>query len=335
MEKIFRGHNLLRLTVVLLMLANIVGCSRTESPAPAEQQPFRICMGGILAPLPFVAKEKGLLQAQGVAAEILLVGDGKAAMSSFLEGKCDACLSGEFPVVRQSFDRDDLVIIATLSSSDNAVKVLARRDRGIKAPADIVGKRVAVSKGTISNFFLDQFLNKNRIPRDKLTLVDMSHQEVADALKRGDIDAFAGSDVAYLKGRKLIGDQGITFSEPGLTNHAACLTVKKKWLAANPAMAKKVLVALLNAEKELARQPEDYASLLSEQLKIQKADLQSIMAEQHNRLNIDQVLILALEDEARWMLENGTVKGKRMPNYLHFLDTTILKSINPAAVNLR
>jgi NitT/TauT family transport system substrate-binding protein len=292
-------------------------------------------MGGILAPLPIIAKEKGLFESEGISSEISLLGDGKVAMTSFLEGKCDACLIGEFQVVRQSFERNDLAIIATVSSSDNAVKILARRDLGINSPSDLSGKKIGVSKGTISNFSLDQFLKKNGVSKETLNIMDISHPELPDALKRGDVDAFAGSDFAYLRGRQLIGKQGVTFVEPGLTNHAACLTVKKEWLRANPEIAKKVLRALVKAEKELAMHPEELTALLARSLKMPVEELKSIMDDQHNKVSLDQILLLALEDEARWMQENGVVRGKPLPNYLHFIDPSILKTVNPEAIGLR
>jgi NitT/TauT family transport system substrate-binding protein len=324
------------LVLAALLLSLIAGCSRNEPAPPVKPRPFKICQGGILATLPLIAKEKGFFLEEGIAAEIELVGDGKAAMGKFLNGQCDASLTGEFPLVRQSFDRDDIVIIATLASSDNVVKVLARRDRGINSLGDLAGKRIGVSKGTISNFFLDQFLKKNHIPAENLTIIDISHAKIADALKRGDIDAFAGSDVAYLKGRQAIDDQQkIVFTEPGLTNHAACLVVRKEWLAANPGVAHSVLKALLRAEKELSQNSEELTKMLSQKLNIRHDDLKSIIAEQHNRVSLDQVLLLALEDEARWMRENGVVKAKAVPNYLRFLDPSVLKGISPSAVKLK
>ncbi|GAM08563.1 NMT1/THI5 like protein [Geobacter sp. OR-1] len=145
-----------RVLLVPLLLTLLAGCSRNESPK--KVQSFKICQGGILATLPIIAKEKGYFKEEGIAAEISLVGDGKAAMNKFLQGECDASLTGEFPLVRQSFSRNDLAIIATLATSDNVVKVMARRDRGINKLEELAGKRIGVSKGTISNFFLDQFL---------------------------------------------------------------------------------------------------------------------------------------------------------------------------------
>jgi NitT/TauT family transport system substrate-binding protein len=325
-----------RLPIVVLLLGAVLGCSRNGTPPePPRQLPYRICIGGILAPLPLVADYRGFFQAEGLTPEIRILGDGSTAMKELIAGRCDACLVGEFPVVRQSFDRNDLVIIATLASSDNAVKILARRDRGIAKPEDLAGKRVGMSRGTISSFFLDQFLRKNRINPENLTLVDIAHHEIGEALKRGDIDAFAGSSVAYIRGKTLIGEQGITFTEPGLTSHAACLTVKREWLARNRQIARQTLQALLKAEQELERQPETLTSVLSDRLNMPVKELKNVMADQHNRVTIQQVLVLSMEDEARWMKETGMANGNPRHNYLNLIDPTILREIRPEAVSLR
>jgi NitT/TauT family transport system substrate-binding protein len=334
----FRAVPWFVMCVIGLSLTVPAGCSRDgtpQQPVTRQQQKLTICQGGILAVLPAVAKENGYFAAEGLDVTVSLIGDGKAAMGAFLDGTCEAALTGEYPLARQSFERSDLAIIATLSSSDNAVKVLARSDRGLASPRDLVGKRVGVSKGTISNFFLDQFLKKNRIPRERLQIVDMSHRDLPKALQRGDVDAYAGSDVAYLAGKQAVGAAGVTFAEPGLTNHAACLTVKKEWLAAHQDGARALLRALVRAEEELARRPEELAGLLARQLNIPVADLKVLMTEQHSSVALDQVLLLALEDEARWMQETGIVTGKPFPNHLHLLEPAPLRSVAPEAVRLK
>ncbi|GAM08564.1 hypothetical protein OR1_00836 [Geobacter sp. OR-1] len=191
-------------------------------------------------------------------------------------------------------------------------------------------------KARFLTFFWINSCKKNRIATENLQIVDISHTEIADALKRGDIDAFAGSDFAYLKGKRVISNaQRIVFTEPGLTNHAACLVVRRDWLAANRGTAQKVLKALLKAEKEFNLHPEELTSMLAGKLDIKKSDLEKILAEQHNGVMLDQVLLLALEDEARWMRETGMVKGAPLPNYLHFMDQSVLRSVDPTAVKLK
>ena len=324
--------------IFVLLVSTLVasGCSRKDPPAK-QSGPLvsvRICQGGIVAPLMFIAKEKGFFRSEGVQADIFVVGDGKTAMGAFLDGRCEIALVGEPPIVRQSFKRKDFVIIASVVSSDSATKILARRDRGISRPEDLIGKRVAVSKGTISHFFLDQFLKKNHIPPEKLTVVDLLHSDMAAALKRGDIDAFAGSDFAYLNGSRAIGAGGVTFSEPGLTTHAANLVVKADWVRDNQPAARGLLKALIAAEKELASDPDAVAAKLAKEHQVMLEDLKAVMALQRNSVSLDQILILSLEDQARWMQETGLEKGKGAPNYLTFLFPSILRDLRPESVNL-
>lgn len=327
----------LRSILTILFLLQ-VGCT-SETPVPPSEapdslKPFSFCQGGILATLPTIAQEMGYFREQGLDARISLVGDGKIAMTKFLEGKCDAALTGEFPIARQSFERNDFVVIASLASSDNGVKILARRDRGISKPADLAGKRIGVSKGTISNFFFDQYLKKYRIPVKRISIVDISHRDLPNALQRGEIDAYPGSDVAYIKGIQLMGPQGISFYEPGLTRHSACLTVKKEWLATNKELVRRVLIALYRAEKELLLRPVELTAKLSGWLNIPVNDLKSMLADQKSTIILDQALLLALEDEARWMRETGIVTAKSLPNHLRFIDGAPLKGVNPDAVRL-
>jgi NitT/TauT family transport system substrate-binding protein len=319
----------------LLATAIVAGCSRKETVNPVTKQQLRICMGGILTPLPLIAKGKGLFEAEGISAETTVHGDGKAAMQAFLEGKCEMAVTGDPPIVRQSFDRNDFVIIASVSSSDNANKILARRDRGITAPGDLAGKKVAVSTGTASHYFLDQYLLKYRIKRSKIAFINMPLQEMPESLKRGDVDAIAATEIAYQKGIQAIGNGGVTFTEPGLASHWSNLMVKKDWLASNQQSAQKVLRALLQAEKQLDNNPAEMVSLLSARLKIPASEVKSVIEAQHNKVTLEQGLFLSLEDHARWMVESGIVKEKALPNYLQFIDPAMLKIVNPEAVKLR
>lgn len=326
-----------RMLLMLLLLCALPGCSRDSAPAKpaAPLQSVSICLGGILAPLPIIAKEKELFAAEGLAVSLNTFGDGKASMQAFLEGKCDAAITGDPPVVKHSFEREDFVIIAAVTSTDNANKILARRDRGIAVPSDLAGKRVAVASGTAPHFFFDQFLMKHRLDPAKITVVAMPLKEMPEALQRGDLDAIAVTDVMYQKGVQAIGPKGVSFAEPGLVHHSSSLLVKRAWLATHQGTARGVLQALLLAEKELATRPEDSARLVAKVMNMPESAVKGILAGQHNQVTLDQIMLLSFEDHARWMLETGAVKGKTVPNYLRLFDPTLLRELSPAAVQLK
>jgi NitT/TauT family transport system substrate-binding protein len=111
--------------------------------------------------------------------------------------------------------------------------------------------------------------------------------------------------------------------------------VKKEWLATHQKAAHSLLRGLVRAEEELAQHPDEITALLAKQLNTPLADLQSMLAEQRSVVSLDQVLLLSLEDETRWMQETGIVTGKTVPNYLRLLEPSTLKGVNPEAVQLK
>jgi NitT/TauT family transport system substrate-binding protein len=51
-------------------------------------------------------------------------------------------------------------------------------------------------------------------------------------------------------------------------------------------------------------------------------------------LSLDQSLITAMEDEARWMIKNYLTKEKNVPNFLDCIHEDALKALKPEAVNI-
>ena len=57
---------------------------------------------------------------------------GKASFEAMLNNKAiDICTVAQTPIMLQSFNRNDFVVIATMVYSDNDVKVLVRQDKRI------------------------------------------------------------------------------------------------------------------------------------------------------------------------------------------------------------
>ncbi|HEY6839082.1 MAG TPA: ABC transporter substrate-binding protein, partial [Geobacteraceae bacterium] len=160
-----RPATLLSCALFSAALTVTAGCMKKketprEEKVSRETEQVSVCQGGIITLLPQVALDEGFFRKEGLAATIKTYGDGRTTMEAFLGGACTVATVGEPPIVKQSFASDDFVIIASLVSSDNATKILARRESGIRLPADLRGKKIGVRKGTISHFFFDVFSRK-------------------------------------------------------------------------------------------------------------------------------------------------------------------------------
>lgn len=315
------------------------GCTMKKEPPRQEKSPraleqVSICQGGIIAVLPRVALDEGFFRNEGIAATIRTYGDGRSAMDAFLDGTCTVATVGEPPIVKQSFARDDFVILASVVTSDNATKILARRDSGIGSPADLKGKRIGIRKGTISHFFFDVFLRKYGLKPKDTTVRFMELKEMPSALASGTIDAYSSSDLFYLEGARLLAERGVTFTEPGLCFNAAHLVVRKEYLVSHPDQVRSLLAALLQAEAYAAANPAETLNLVSKAHNIPVKDLETILRDERHALTLSRPLLLSLEDHARWMADNGGKEKRAIPNYLDYIDPAPLRRLKPDAVSL-
>ena len=72
---------------------------------------------------------------------------GKRTLQGLLDGEVTVAPTAEAPIVFRSFERGDFAIVATIGSSDNEPKIIARKDSGIEKPEDLRGIRQ-----TLANF---------------------------------------------------------------------------------------------------------------------------------------------------------------------------------------
>jgi NitT/TauT family transport system substrate-binding protein len=59
-----------------------------------------------------------------------------------------------------------------------------------------------------------------------------------------------------------------------------------------------------------------------------------IWSQQQSSVTLDQSLIAAMEDEARWMIKNGLTTEKAVPDFTNYLYLDGLKAVKPEAVSI-
>ena len=64
------------------------------------------------------------------------------------------------------------------------------------------------------------------------------------------------------------------------------------------------------------------------------ASVDNIWKEHQFPLSLDQALILAMGDEARWMIKNNLTKEKQVPDFMNYIYVDGLKAVRPEAVNI-
>ncbi len=325
------------LAVAVLLAAAVVWANRTPSPASGPLEPVTIATNTLYAgscPI-FVAHENGYFTAEGVAATIQPHTSGKAALDATLEGKASLSVSADLPIMFAVMREQPITVIATIFATEADYEIVGRRDRGIASPAHLRGKRIGVTLSTSGHFVLDAFLNRQKLSPADVTVRNLQPEDIAPALAKGDIDAAATWEPHVGAMKKALGANSVAFSATGIYDATSNLSGTRDYVLGNQDTIKKVLRALIQGSRFCKDAPDRAREITARFMGVSAAELKDPWALYRFAVVLDQSLLLALEDEARWAMKNGlTGERKDMPNYLNNIHLDGLLSVLPRAVTV-
>ncbi|MFZ5775459.1 MAG: ABC transporter substrate-binding protein [Thermodesulfobacteriota bacterium] len=289
----------------------------------------------MVSPLSAIAEIQGFDAREGLAVSHRQLKDGKLGMDAMLAGECDFSINAEPPIVQRGFTHDDFVILATLRTSDNASKIIARRDKGITRSSDLKGKKIGARKHVLSHFFLAMYLQKNGIAPDEVRIEFFEDsKKLPEAINQGIIDAYASANVHIMTGKQLLGKNALVLEEPGLCLNSAYLLARRVWVDANQEVVRRLLAALLAAEDFADKQPGEAQAMLAKHLTLPAPEVEAIFRSSRLTVSLPQPLLFSLEDQARWQIDTGQTTVRQPPNYMTFFRPEFLRSLRPAAVTM-
>ncbi|MBX5046209.1 aliphatic sulfonate ABC transporter substrate-binding protein [Rhizobium lentis] len=131
--------------------------------------------------------------------------------------------------------------------------LVTRKDTGIAKVEDLKGKSIAVTRGTDPHIFLVRALADAGLTEKDVSLVLLQHADGRLALKRGDVDAWAGLDPIMASAETEDGD--VLFYRKPDNNSWGVLNVREEFAAAHPDIVKRVLVSYEKARGEALQDP--------------------------------------------------------------------------------
>ncbi|MBB3914178.1 aliphatic sulfonate ABC transporter substrate-binding protein [Rhizobium fabae] len=131
--------------------------------------------------------------------------------------------------------------------------LVTRKDTGITKVQDLKGKSIAVTRGTDPHIFLVRALADAGLTEKDVSLVLLQHADGRLALKRGDVDAWAGLDPIMASAE--IEDGDVLFYRKPDNNSWGVLNVREEFAAAHPDLVKRVLASYEKARSEALKDP--------------------------------------------------------------------------------
>ncbi len=281
----------------------------------------------------YTAIDRGFFTRQGLKITVKNYDTGVTAINGLLSGEIDIAASAEFPVVRAGFRNDPVSIIACSDKFQNDY-ILGMKARGIQSIADLKGKKIGVAKQTIAEFFLGRFLSLQGIsPRD-VTTVDVPPARFAEALDNNEVDAITAWQ-PYVYQIEARNPGAISeWSAQSDQSVFGVLVCHNKWLPQRAETINKFLTALADAEIYVFSHAAETKSIVKNTLSYDDAYINAVWREHQFGLSLDLAMVIAMNDEGRWMIGNNLTPGKNLPDFKSMIYTDGLKGVKPEAVDI-
>ncbi len=284
--------------------------------------------------LMYLAEHHGLYEPQGVRVEVQSFATGRDALSAMIEGKVDLATSYQTPVLLRSFDGHPLRILSSLHSASQNTAIVARTDRGIRAPNDLAGKKVGLTFDTSAELFLTLLTRSNGVPLSKIKQVNLPTKDLPEALRAGTVDAICTWQPYLFNAQTALatGDT-VTFYSENYTEMSLLVGMQANLDHKRPA-AVAMLRALAQAEEILHRDPHGAFAVVERFFPTQTAPaLRAGWKGVDAALKVDNLLLLTLEQEAELFRQQGRVRASDS-QIREMIDSSFLTQASPEAVTL-
>jgi NitT/TauT family transport system substrate-binding protein len=321
------------LTGIVAALFSAPACSHSYS-GPVDSVTIGTVLQEGTIPI-FIAEDQNFFAQNGLNVVLKYYDTGAQAVSGMLKNEVDiATTASDYVLANQVLNKEQIQTISSLGKLDYVV-VIGRRDRGITAISQLAGKRIGIIRGTSTEFFLGRFLTVNGLDLKDVTLVNLpSLPQMTDAIIRGDVDAITSASPNSDDAVSKLGTNAVSFPAQGGQMIYLLAICKKGWISEHPDRVVRFLKATDQAEEFILRQPEDAKALATKRLNLTNEEVSRIWARNQFALSLDQALILAMEDEARWTIANNLTNEKTVPNFLDYIYADGLRAVKPDAVRI-
>ncbi|MBL0224506.1 MAG: NrtA/SsuA/CpmA family ABC transporter substrate-binding protein [Geobacteraceae bacterium] len=311
------------------------GCTKRETPSYSGP-PTKMVIGiyrGELTTVLYMAEQLGYLKQMGIDAELRDFESGAAAVAALNDGRVDLATGADFVFAANIGKHPDLRMVAAINSA-NSIYLVARRDRGILKPADLKGKRVAVTLTTPGEYFLGKQLSYLRLKQDDVTMVNMTPTTAEKEMAAGSVDAAIFWNPVARRIRESLGANGVSWSAQSESPFHMLLISRDSFIKKEAPAMLRLMKALIMAEKAIEADPAAAKRHIARRIGMPESYLAEVWGDNRFRTSLDRSLILALEEQSRWIARSPGADNRRLPNYLDYIHFGALESVDPGSVTI-
>ena len=315
-------------------LAWLVFCALAPVAAAAPAAKVFAVSRSIYATPALVAQANGYFADEGLPLTVNTCATGQMCLKQVIDGQAQFATVADTPVAVASFEHRNFAVVAMMTRSGNELRILARKDRGLRSLADLRGRKVGAITGTSGHYFLDTALRSASIGPAEVTMVALDPTNAVSALVRGEVDAAALFEPFLSQAAHQLGDQAVEL--PPLRFFRMGFNV----VSAPPGQAgdadvERLLRALRRATEFIEAKPAQAQAIVAAAIGMSPAEVVAAWPNFRFGLSLEQGLVNSLEGHARWARRSGMVPAAAdLPNPLQFIRSAPLRAVDPDAVRL-
>lgn len=285
------------------------------------------------AALIYIAEDEGFFSRNGLNVTLKDYDSTSAAIDGLLNNEVDISGSPEFTVVGDVFDKENIRVIGCIDKFQTTY-IIGRRDKGIEGVSDLKGKKIGVHRGGIGEFYLGRFLDLHGISLKDVTITDMPPSQWVQAISNGSVDALIGGAYIDQIQERLDGKIVLWPAQSSQSGYWV-ISCRSEWAASHPGQINKLLRSLDQAEEYTTNHPEGAMAIVQRKMNYTERYMSTAWPNHQFSLTLDQSLLIAMNDEGRWMINNNLTRERMMPDFRDCIYAKGLEQVKPESVNIR
>lgn len=294
-------------TLAAFALSFAIGSAGAQEALRIAAQPIPC-----YAPI-FIAKKKGWLEEElakaGAKPAITLAtfAAGPPINESFAAGQQDFGFLGDTPAIIGSATGLGTRLIGKSSVGPKSLAVVTAAGSPLRTPAELKGKKVAVTKGSYAHHLLALVLNQGGLTFNDIELINLPNGDIPAALTTGAIDAGAVWEpiITKFEAQKAI---RVLADGTGIKTGVLAIVASGDFIKAKPEQVKAVLRAYNRGAEYIKADPKAAAELVTAEVSLSPDLLVPVFAKfDYNPILRDED-VAELKKSAEFMKSVGIIK---------------------------
>lgn len=280
----------------------------------------------------------GFFRKRGLDVSVKVFGSGAQMGPALVAGSLNIIATGDIPAIPIMAAGAPIKALCPLSdfSADQAIVVRG----GIKQPADLIGKKIALYKGSVATLFIERYATQHKLDINKISLIHMDAAQQLTAMASGEIDGYVSWEPFIWNGTHKIPNAHVLAranDAPGYMQVFDLLLVRSDFLKANQKAVQRLLAGLADAMDQLKANKSAVEHAATYIREVQGVDipvdaLSGMITNRIYTMTISKELVNIEKVNTEFLHRLGRIKTK--PDVMSWLDPEPLRSVRPDLVTI-